>query len=171
MLARSGKSRLAAMALMALGASTFMGTSAAKATGVEVTGSVGTCEVSSTVTASDVSFGSLEPGDYKLTWVTPNITQGKTSDCKPRDSSVTASLGSFSDNATTFREFVEEYDEELIEKYALEYFELGIKVLIFIPPQQEWEEWEGDFLLVVGVPLNATVGQAFSAILTLTLIG
>jgi hypothetical protein len=167
MLARSGKSRLAATALMALGASTFMGTSAAKATGVEVTGSVGTCEVSSTVTASDVSFGSLEPGDFKLTWVTPNITQGKTSDCKPRVSSVTASLGSFSDNATTFRGFVEEYDEE--------YVELGNKVLIFIPFQPEWEvdfpEWEVDFPLVVDVPKNATVGQAFSAILTFTLIG
>jgi hypothetical protein len=148
---------------MALGASTFMGTSAAKATGVEVTGSVGTCEVSSTVTASDVSFGSLEPGDSKLTWVTPNITQGKTSDCKPRVSSVTASLGSFSDNATTFREFVEEYDEEFVEEY-----DEGNKVLIFIPHEPERE---GDFPLVVVVPPNATVGQAFSAILTFTLIG
>jgi hypothetical protein len=138
------------MALMALGASTFMGTSAAKATGVEVTGSVGTCEVSSTVTASDVSFGSLEPGDSKFTFVNPSITQGKTSDCKPRVSSVTASLGSFSDNATA----------------AEEYVEGGNKVLIFMNRLSG-----GKFQLGVDVPKNATVGQAFSAILTFTLIG
>jgi hypothetical protein len=146
MLARSGKSRLAATALMALGASTFMGTSAAKATEIEVTGSVGTCEVSSTVTASDVSFGSLEPGDFQTTVIIPSITQGKTSDCKPRDSSVDASLGSFSDNATAVEE--------------------GNKVVIFMNPLSR-----GRFLLGVDVPLNATVGQPFSAILTLTLIG
>jgi hypothetical protein len=142
---------------MALGASTFMGTSAAKATGVEVTGSVGTCEVSSTVTASDVSFGTLRPGDIDIREITPSITQGKTSDCKPRVSSVTASLGSFSDNATGFGEFVEEYDEEYFERR---------KVLMdmFLGP-------EGVFILVVRVPPDATVGQAFSAILTLTLIG
>jgi hypothetical protein len=159
MLARSGKSRLAATALMALGASTFMGTSAAKATGVEVTGSVGTCEVSSTVTASDVSFGSIEPGKSELTEVTPSITQGKTSDCKPRVSFVIASLGSFSDNATGFGEFVDKYDEEYDE-------EPGNKVLmdVFLSP-------EGVFILLVNVPPDATVGQAFSAILTLTLIG
>jgi hypothetical protein len=138
------------MALMALGASTFMGTSAAKATGVEVTGSVGTCEVSSTVTASDVSFGSIEPGDFKFTRVTPSITQGKTSDCKPRVSFVIASLGSFSDNATGFGEFVEG----------------GNKVLIFMGLLPG-----GEFQLAVDVPPDATVGQAFSAILTLTLIG
>jgi hypothetical protein len=146
MLARSGKSRLAATALMALGASTFMGTSAAKATGVEVTGSVGTCEVSSTVTASDVYFGSLEPGDFQATTINPSITQGKTSDCKPRVSSVTASLGSFSDNATAVEE--------------------GNKVLIFMNHLSG-----GRFLVGVDVPETATVGQAFSAILTLTLIG
>ena len=150
MLARSGKSRLAATALMALGASTFMGTSAAKATGVEVTGSVGTCEVSSTVTASDVSFGSLEPGASRLTFVKPSITQGKTSDCKPRVSSVTASLGSFSDNAADGETYVGGDN----------------KVVIDILPTPG-----GDFLLAVHVPPDATVGQAFSAILTLTLNG
>jgi hypothetical protein len=144
MLARSGKSRLAATALMALGASTFMGTSAAKATEIEVTGSVGTCEVSSTVTASDVSFGSLEPGDFQGTTIRPSITQGKTSDCEPRDSSVTASLGSFSDNATAVQE--------------------GNKVMIYVIHISG-----GRLRLSVDVPETATVGQAFSAILTLTL--
>jgi hypothetical protein len=146
MLARSGKSRLAATALMALGASTFMGTSAAKATEVEVTGSVGTCEVSSTVTASAVYFGSLEPGDLQATTIRPSITQGKTSDCEPRVSSVTASLGSFSDNATAVGE--------------------GNKVVIFMNRLSG-----GRFLVGVDVPETATVGQPFSAILTLTLIG
>jgi len=144
MLARSGKSRLAATVLMALGASTFMGTSAAKATEVEVTGSVGTCEVSSTVTASDVFFGSLEPGDFQGTTIKPSITQGKTSDCEPRDSSVTASLGSFSDNATAVEE--------------------GNKVVIYV-----YHITGGRLRLSVDVPETATVGQAFSAILTLTL--
>lgn len=144
MLARSGKSRLAAMALMALGASTFMGTSAALGTGVEVIGSVGTCEVSSTVTASDVSFGSLEPGAFTFRTIDPRITQGKTADCKTRVSSVTASLGSFSDNATPVEE--------------------GNKVLLSLIPRTM-----GKFQLVVEVPETATVGQAFSAILTLTL--
>jgi hypothetical protein len=134
---------------MALGVSTFMGTSAAKATGVEVTGSVGTCEVSSTVTASDVSFGSIEPGDFQEINIFPSITQGKTSDCKPRVSSVDASLGSFSDNATASF-------EELFEG----------KVLIFVDRFSEEE-----FVIYVDVPPDATVGQAFSAILTLTLIG
>jgi hypothetical protein len=74
-------------------------------------------------------------------------------------------LGSFSDNATTFREYDEEFVEEYYEEFVLE---SGNKVLIFIPPQPEWE---GGFVLVVDVPPDATVGQAFSAILTLTLIG
>jgi len=146
MLARSGKSRLAAMALMALGASTFMGTSTALATGVEVIGSVGTCEVNSTVTASNVSFGSLEPGAFVTKLIVPAITQGKTSDCIPRGSTVSASLGSFSDNATP----------------VVDGGKVGITV---------FSASGGGFRVAVDVPETATVGQAFSAILTLTLIG
>jgi hypothetical protein len=134
------------MALMALGVSTFMGTSAALATSVNVSGTVGDCSAPSSVTASDLSFGSIEPGDYGTASIIPSITQGKTSDCKPRVSSVTASLGSFSDNASAVVE--------------------GNKVVMEV-----MKETDGSFQIDVNVPFTATVGQAFSAILTLTLIG
>jgi hypothetical protein len=134
------------MALMALGVSTFMGTSAALATDVNVSGSVGPCRVPSTVNATDLSLGSIEPGDYGSANITPGIIQGTTSNCKPRVSSVTASLGSFSDNVSAAPD--------------------GNKVVMEVMKVPD-----GSFQIDVYVPFTATVGQAFSAILTFTLIG
>ena len=101
MLAKSSKSRLAAMALMALGVSTFMGTSAALATGVNVSGSVGCTATSSTVSASAVGIGAVAPGATGSANLTPTITQGKNTDCSDKTATVTASIGTFTGQADT----------------------------------------------------------------------
>ena len=100
MLAKSSKSRFAAIAIMALGVSTFMGTSAALATGVTVSGTVGACETASTVTAAAVDFGTVAKGTIGTKTLTPTITNGKKADCTGRNSVVTPTLGSFSANAS-----------------------------------------------------------------------
>jgi hypothetical protein len=92
MLAKSSKSRVAAIAIMALGVSTFMGTSAALATGVNVSGTVGTCAVASTVSASAVTFGTVKRADTGSGSLTTTIVQGKKDDCTGRSSDVTATI-------------------------------------------------------------------------------
>ena len=101
MLAKSSKSRLAAMALMALGVSTFMGTSAALATGVDVSGSVACTATSSTVSASAVAIGAVAPGVSGSANLTPAITQGKNTNCSDKNATVTASIGTFTGQADT----------------------------------------------------------------------
>jgi hypothetical protein len=83
------------MALMALGASTFMGTSAALATSVTVSGTVGECSAPSTVTASAVAFGEVAKGTTGEASLTPTITQGKNTDCSDKNSSVSATISYF----------------------------------------------------------------------------
>jgi hypothetical protein len=92
------------MALMALGASTFMGTSAALATSVTVSGTVGECSAPSTVTASAVVFGEVAKGTTGSASLTPTITQGKNTDCSDKNSSVSASIGDFTGEALSNRE-------------------------------------------------------------------
>ena len=99
MLAKSSKSRLAAMALMALGVSTFMGSSVALATGVDVSGSVGCTATSSTVSASAVAIGSVAPGASGSAILTPAITQGKNTNCSDKIATVTASIATFTGQA------------------------------------------------------------------------
>ena len=101
MLAKSSKSRFAAIAIMALGVSTFMGTSAALATGVSVSGTVGACETPSTVTAVAVDFATVEQGTIGTNTLTPVITNGKTAACSNKTSSVTAAIGTFTGQAAT----------------------------------------------------------------------
>jgi hypothetical protein len=92
MLAKSSKSRFAAIAIMALGVSTFMGTSAALATGVSVSGTVGDCQAASTVTASAVNFGEVTQGTTGSANLTFTITEGKTAACADRSSTVAATI-------------------------------------------------------------------------------
>jgi len=143
MLAKSSKSRLAAMALMALGVSTFMGSSVALAD-VSVTGAVGDCTALSSVTASPVAFGSVVMGTTGSKSLTPSLTQGKKADCSARNSSVTASLGGFSTNASATTS--------------------GSKVVITIGSLSG-----GAFPMTAIVPSTATPAEAFSATVTLTL--
>jgi hypothetical protein len=92
MLVKSSKSRFAAIAIMALGVSTFMGTSAALATDVTVSGTVGTCEAASTVSASAVTFGEVKQGTDDEQDLSPTITEGKKADCTVRSSTVSATI-------------------------------------------------------------------------------
>ena len=101
MLAKSSKSRFAAIAIMALGVSTFMGTSAALATGVTVSGTVGACETVSTVTAVAVDFGTVAQGTIGTKTLTPVITNGKDVNCSNKDSDVTAAITALSGGAAT----------------------------------------------------------------------
>ena len=99
MLVKSSKSKFAAIAIMALGVSTFMGTSAALATGVNVTGTVGDCQAASTVTASAVNFGEVTQGTTGTANLTFTITEGKTAACADRSSTVTAAFTSLTGEA------------------------------------------------------------------------
>jgi hypothetical protein len=99
MLVKSSKSRFAAMALMALGVSTFMGTSAALATGVTVSGTVGDCEVASTVSAGAVTFGTVKRGETGPANLTFTLTEGKTATCVDRVSAVSAAITSLTGEA------------------------------------------------------------------------
>jgi len=103
MLAKSSKSRFAAIAIMALGVSTFMGTSAALATGVTVSGTVGACLSPSTVTAVAVDFETVAQGTIGSKSLTPVITQGKKADCSNKTSSVTATIDTFTGEANADR--------------------------------------------------------------------
>jgi len=95
MLTKSNKSRLAAMALMALGVTTLMGTSAALATNVTVGGSV-ECSVTSTTlsSASHPGMGSIALGGNKTVDLTFTVTQGiKNAGCDKKSGTVTAAMG------------------------------------------------------------------------------
>jgi hypothetical protein len=86
MLAKSSKSRFFALALMALGLTTFMGTSAALAEGVNVGGSVA-CEASSASLSvaggATIAFGTLRPGWPSVSRsVGCTLTQAKNTDCE-----------------------------------------------------------------------------------------
>jgi hypothetical protein len=146
MLVKSSKSRFAAMALMALGVSTFMGTSAALATGVNVTGTVGECAAASTVTANAVDFATVTKDTTGLQNLTPTITQGKDENCVPRTSTVTAAIGTFTGQAAT--------DVTAANR------------VIFTIGAQDGEA----FPMTAAVPSSAATG-IFGATVTLTLIG
>jgi hypothetical protein len=148
MLVKSSKSRFAAMALMALGVSTFMGTSAALAStgvGVNVTGTVGCTATSSTVSASAVAFGAVAKGATNVQSLYPTVTQGKNTDCSDKNSSVKASIYTFSGEALP-----ERGDD---------------KVLVDISPVPIDS---GAFPMSAFVPLSAANGP-FGATVTLTL--
>jgi hypothetical protein len=148
MLVKSSKSRFAAMALMALGVSTFMGTSAALATGtdVNVTGTVGECAVASTVTADAVvAFGEVTKGTIGSKTLTTVIKQGKKSDCSDRGSDVTAAIGTFTGAA--------ESSVTLANRVT---FDIEAPTL-------------GVFPIKANVPATATATGTFGAKVTLTL--
>ena len=144
MLAKSSKSSFAAIAIMALGVSTFMGTSAPLATGVSVSGTVGACETPSTVTAVAVDFATVEQGTIGTNTLTPVITNGKTAACSNKTSSVTAAIGSFTGEAGSSP--------------------VGSVVVVGIGALTD-----GAFPMTANVPTGAAVG-AFGATVTLTLI-
>ena len=148
MLAKSSKSRFAAIAIMALGVSTFMGTSAALATtSVTVSGTVGECFVPSTVAASAVVFGAVAKGTTNLQSLYPTVTQGKNTDCSDKNSSVSASIGDFTGEA----------DSNRVLEANLVVVAIGV-------------ENNGTFPMSATVPAGAAVGD-FGATVTLTLIG
>jgi hypothetical protein len=149
MLAKSSKSRFAAIAIMALGVSTFMGTSAALATDVTVSGSVGKCEEASTVTAEPVDFGTVKQGTTGTQSLTPTITQGKMDDCADRTSIVEATIGSFTGEAQTT-------------------FSVSSDKLVVL----DIEPLSGtSFPMTATVPTGAAIDGTFGATVTLTLIG
>jgi hypothetical protein len=105
MLTRSNKSRLAAMALMALGVTTLMGTSAALATSPDVTvsGTVG-CTASFTTlsAAAHPGMGTIARDASKTVDLTFSVTQGKQDTCEDKTGgTVTAAMGAtFTGTAT-----------------------------------------------------------------------
>ena len=144
MLAKSSKSRFAAIAIMSLGVSTFMGTSAALATDVTVSGTVGACAAFSSVTASDADFGTVEKDTEGSTVITPTVIDGQNEDCSSRDSVVTAEITDLSGGAATA---VTELNRVVVTIGALN---------------------AGAFPMTADVPVGAAVG-AFGATVTLTL--
>jgi hypothetical protein len=111
MLTKSSKSRLAAMALMALGVTTFMGTSAALASDheeVTIYGEVVPCSQTTTTLSSATfpSMGEIDLGDYKTENITFTMAQGINAACVKKSGTVTAVVnpagffGSASPNAT-----------------------------------------------------------------------
>jgi hypothetical protein len=147
-LAKSSKSRFAAIAIMALGVSTFMGTSAALATSVTVSGTVGGCDVPSTVAASAVVFGAVARGTTNLQSLSPTVTQGYNTDCSDKNSSVSASIGDFTGQAHTSN----------VPEIA--------RVVVTIDP------FDGVvFPMSARVPAVALPGADFGATVTLTLSG
>jgi hypothetical protein len=144
MLVKSSKSRFAAIAIMAFGVTTFMGTSAAVATGVTVSGTVGECAAASTVTANAVDFETVTKGTIGSKPLTTTITQGKKTDCSARNSDVSASItsrtGEAGDTPT------------------------GSKVIVAIADLSP-----GVFTVTADVPVGATATGTFGATVTLTL--
>jgi hypothetical protein len=93
MLTKSSKSRLAAMALMALGVTTFMGTSAALATEeVSIDGEVVPCSQTTTTVSSDqaLDMGAIALGDNKTENITFTMAQGINAACVKKSGTVTA---------------------------------------------------------------------------------
>jgi hypothetical protein len=128
---------------MALGVSTFMGTSAALATPVNVSGTVGTCTVASSVSASPVTFGTVKRNEIGTANLSVTITEGKTAACVDTDSIVSASIGDFTDEALSDR---------------------GVKqVIVAIEPLVGTS-----FPMTATVPAGAALGN-FGATVTLTL--
>jgi hypothetical protein len=82
------------MALMALGVTTLMGTSAALATNVDVSGSVGCTETFSSVTsASAPSFGAIAPTYDGTVNITYTLNQGTTTGCASKTgAAITAAM-------------------------------------------------------------------------------
>lgn len=146
MSAKSSKSRFAAMALMALGVSTFMGTSAALATtGVGVSGTVGCTESSSSMTASGVAFGNVPKGEVMLAYLTPDILLGKKTDCTNKTATVKAEIkdASLGGEAAKAKDY---------------------PVVLYIPE----DPTSGVFEVKATVPSGAGLGT-FSATVTLTI--
>jgi hypothetical protein len=146
MLAKSSKSRFAAIAIMALGVSTFMGTSAALATGVTVSGTVGQCSAASTVAAAAVDFGTVTKGTSGSASLAPTISQGKNTDCSAKNSTVSATIGTFTGQAHITN--VSEANRVVVAIGALT---------------------SGAFPMTANVPELALLGAAFGATVTLTL--
>jgi hypothetical protein len=73
------------MALMALAVTTLMGTPAALAEEVDVSGSVGCAATTSSVTAPAVNLGTLEKGILHFADMSPVITKGKNADCTDKN--------------------------------------------------------------------------------------
>jgi len=144
MLVKSSKSRFAAIAIMALGVSTFMGTSAALATEVNVTGTVGECSTASTVTASAVNFGEVTQGTTGTQSLTPTVTQGKKTDCSARSSNVSAAISDLTGEAGTNAQ--------------------GEKVVVAIGALND-----GVYTMTAAVPTGASATESFGAKVTLTL--
>jgi hypothetical protein len=149
MLVKSSKSRVAAIAIMALGVSTFMGTSAALATPVNVTGTVGDCQVASTVSASAVTFGTVIRAETGVANLAFTVTEGKTATCDDRDSTVTAAITSLTGEA----------DNTNANLTSTKLVVLNIGTLSGT-----------SFPMTATVPAGAAE-QAFGATVTLTLIG
>jgi hypothetical protein len=144
MLVKSSKSRVAAIAIMALGVSTFMGTSAALAD-VNVSGTVGECQAASTVSASAVAFGEVKRDTVVSKPLTATITQGKTSTCADRASTVSASIGTFTGAADP--------DVAFGDQVTVRIADVSSEV----------------FSVTADVPAGATANQSFGATVTLTL--
>jgi hypothetical protein len=107
MLTRSNKSRLAAMALMALGVTTLMGTSAALATDVTVGGTVG-CSVTATTlsAASHPGMGTIALGASNTVDLTFTVAQGKRDTCADKTGgTVTAAMGTTTGSANAGESF------------------------------------------------------------------
>jgi hypothetical protein len=98
MLTKSSKSRLAAMALMALGVTTFMGTSAALAFDVDgnvIVDGIVACSITTTTlsSATHPGMGAIALGDNKTENLTFTIAQGiKNVDCDKKSGTVTAAM-------------------------------------------------------------------------------
>jgi hypothetical protein len=109
MLTKSNKSRLAAMALMALGVTTLMGTSAALATSPDVTvsGTVG-CTASFTTlsAAAHPGMGTIARDASKTVDLTFSVTQGKQDTCEDKTGgTVTAAMGTTTGSADAGESF------------------------------------------------------------------
>jgi hypothetical protein len=98
MLTKSSKSRLAAMALMALGVTTFMGTSAALANDVDenviIEGYVTCSETTTTLSsATHPGMGFMAPGESKTVNLEFTMAQGmKNAACDKKNGTVTAEM-------------------------------------------------------------------------------
>lgn len=132
---------------MALGITTFMGTSAALATNVEVSGEVGCSETTSTVTAAGVEMGRLAKNTTRRLDLAPTITQGMDANCVEKVATVTAAISNFTGGASNGQPS-------------------NRRVVVSIPNNPI----AGVFQLTAQVPAGAVSG-VFGATVTLTLVG
>jgi hypothetical protein len=91
----SNKHKLASMALMALAVTTLMGTPAALATNVAVSGSVGCAETIASLTGISVpSLGAIRPGNNGQKNIVYTLNQGTSAFCVPKKGAyLTAAMG------------------------------------------------------------------------------